>query len=223
MRWCGTIPTGGRVGTQLPEKKYFKIGEAASIVGVEPHTIRYWEKEFRAIRPAKTRSQQRLFRPRDVRLLLLIRHLLHGERFTIDGARRKLKELADAGITVEDALEAAESGLPIDPASVPAVAPAALEEELATLRGALADRDATIESLRQTDVESVRRELAKANATNDALRDTVTALRHEVERLRTRLQDAGGRPEAVSALRVEMQRRWRAVLDRAHSEAGTGS
>lgn len=90
----------------IPDKNYFKIGEAARIVGVEPHTVRYWESTFRGLKPAKTRSRQRLFRRRDVELLLLIRALLHEQRFTIEGAQHQLKALADAGIEVDEALAA---------------------------------------------------------------------------------------------------------------------
>jgi len=78
---------------QLPEKLYFKIGEVAAIVGVQPYVLRYWEGEFSVIRPSKTRSKHRLYRRRDVETLLQIKHLLHDERFTIEGARKRLKSL----------------------------------------------------------------------------------------------------------------------------------
>lgn len=90
----------------IPDKNYFKIGEAARIVGVEPHTVRYWESTFKELKPAKTRSRQRLFRRRDVEMLLLIRSLLHEQRFTIEGAQEQLRALNDADIPVEDALTA---------------------------------------------------------------------------------------------------------------------
>jgi DNA-binding transcriptional MerR regulator len=77
----------------IPEKPYFKIGEAARICGVKPYVLRYWETEFRSLRPQKTNSQQRLYRRKDVELLLRIRHLLYEERFTIEGARSRLREL----------------------------------------------------------------------------------------------------------------------------------
>jgi DNA-binding transcriptional MerR regulator len=76
----------------IPEKPYFKIGEAARICGVEPYVLRYWETEFRSLRPQKTQSQQRLYRRKDVELLLQIRHLLYDKRFTIAGARARLRE-----------------------------------------------------------------------------------------------------------------------------------
>jgi DNA-binding transcriptional MerR regulator len=76
----------------IPEKPYFKIGEAARICGVQPYVLRYWETEFRSLRPQKTPSQQRLYRRKDVELLLQIRHLLYEKRFTIAGARARLLE-----------------------------------------------------------------------------------------------------------------------------------
>ena len=76
----------------IPDKPYFKIGEAARICGVKPYVLRYWETEFRSLRPQKTPSQQRLYRRKDVELLLQIRHLLYEKRFTIEGARARLRE-----------------------------------------------------------------------------------------------------------------------------------
>ena len=76
--------------THLPDKIYFKIGEVAEIVGVEPYVLRYWETEFPALKPSKSRSQQRLYRKRDVELLLKIRRLLYEEMYTIAGAKKQL-------------------------------------------------------------------------------------------------------------------------------------
>jgi DNA-binding transcriptional MerR regulator len=79
--------------TELPDKQFFKIGEVARITGVKPHVLRYWETEFSSIRPTKTKTGQRLYRRRDVQLLLLVKQLLYQERFTIAGANRRLREL----------------------------------------------------------------------------------------------------------------------------------
>jgi len=79
---------------ELPDKLYFKIGEVAKIVGVKPYVLRYWETEFSMIRPGKTRSRHRLYRRRDVEALLEIKRLLHNERYTIEGAKRRLKTQA---------------------------------------------------------------------------------------------------------------------------------
>ncbi|MBI5505841.1 MAG: MerR family transcriptional regulator [Deltaproteobacteria bacterium] len=78
------------------DKLYFKIGEVAKIVGVKPYVLRYWESEFSVIKPGKTRSKHRLYRRRDVETLLRIKDLLHGRRFTIEGARRQLRQEAAA-------------------------------------------------------------------------------------------------------------------------------
>ncbi|WP_233562387.1 MerR family transcriptional regulator [Sorangium cellulosum] len=77
---------------QLPAKLYYRIGEVAGIVGVEPHVLRYWETEFRSIRPQKSAKGQRVYSRRDVETLLKVKELLYSHRFTIAGARRKLRE-----------------------------------------------------------------------------------------------------------------------------------
>jgi DNA-binding transcriptional MerR regulator len=77
----------------IPDKPFFKIGEAARLCAVKPYVLRYWETEFHSIRPQKTRSQQRLYRRKDIELLLTIRDLLYVQRFTIQGARARLREL----------------------------------------------------------------------------------------------------------------------------------
>jgi DNA-binding transcriptional MerR regulator len=77
----------------LPDKLFFKIGEVADIVGVKPHVLRYWETEFGALKPMKTRGAHRVYRRRDVELAMLVRRLLHDEGYTIPGARKRLKEL----------------------------------------------------------------------------------------------------------------------------------
>jgi len=76
---------------QLPDKLYFRIGEVAALVGVKPYVLRYWESEFSVVHPAKSQSKHRLYRRQDVENLLQIKHLLHNERFTIEGARKRLK------------------------------------------------------------------------------------------------------------------------------------
>lgn len=78
--------------TKIPEKLYFKIGEVAEIAGVKPHVLRYWESEFSSFRPAKSRNQQRLYRQRDVELVLRLKDLLYNQGFTIAGAKKKLRE-----------------------------------------------------------------------------------------------------------------------------------
>ncbi|MCA9637871.1 MAG: MerR family transcriptional regulator [Myxococcales bacterium] len=89
-------PTEGASGLDLAtDKLYFKIGEVAQIVDVPAYVLRYWETEFRSIKPQKSRSQQRIYRRRDVETLLRIKHLLYERKFTIAGARQQLKEHAE--------------------------------------------------------------------------------------------------------------------------------
>ena len=76
---------------QLPDKLYFRIGEVSEIVGVEPHVLRYWETEFGAIRPEKSRRGQRVYSRKDVDTLLKVKELLYGHKYTIAGAKRKLR------------------------------------------------------------------------------------------------------------------------------------
>ncbi len=80
------------MASRLPDKIYFKIGEVSQIVGVEPYVLRYWETEFDLLKPSKAPSRHRLYKKRDVELLLDIKRLLYSEGFTIEGARKKLKE-----------------------------------------------------------------------------------------------------------------------------------
>jgi DNA-binding transcriptional MerR regulator len=76
----------------IPNKLYFRIGEVSDIVGVKPYVLRYWETEFPDIRPSKSKSGQRLYKRRDVEMLLMVKELLYDKRFTIDGAKQRLRE-----------------------------------------------------------------------------------------------------------------------------------
>ncbi|AKV03439.1 Transcriptional regulator, MerR family [Labilithrix luteola] len=76
---------------ELPAKLFFRIGEVASLVGVEPHVLRYWEREFRSIRPTKSKKGQRVYSRRDVEGLLRVRDLLYRDGFTIAGAKKQLQ------------------------------------------------------------------------------------------------------------------------------------
>src|SRR5512145_30155 len=79
---------------ELPaEKRYYRIGEVARLTGVKAYVLRYWESEFRWMTPQKSRSKQRLYRHRDVEIILLIKKLLYEQRYTIAGARQKLREM----------------------------------------------------------------------------------------------------------------------------------
>jgi DNA-binding transcriptional MerR regulator len=94
----------------LPPKLYYRIGEVAELVGVEPHVLRYWEREFRSIRPTKSAKGQRVYSRRDVENLLRVRELLYSEGFTIAGAKKKLQRAgSEAQVEGED-----EGGEPVE-------------------------------------------------------------------------------------------------------------
>jgi DNA-binding transcriptional MerR regulator len=78
---------------EIPDKLYFKIGEVAKLAGVEPYVLRYWETEFKEICPVKSRTKQRLYRRKDIDTVIQIKRLLYQDGFTIEGARKKMKEL----------------------------------------------------------------------------------------------------------------------------------
>jgi DNA-binding transcriptional MerR regulator len=80
------------IDLQIPDKLYFKIGEVAEFASVKPHVLRYWESEFSAFRPSKSRNKQRLYTRKDIELVLHLKDLLHKQGFTIAGARKKLRE-----------------------------------------------------------------------------------------------------------------------------------
>ena len=75
------------------ERLYYRIGEVSRITGLRPHVLRYWESEFKAIRPHKGGSLQRLYRRKDLDLILKIKKLLYEEGFTIAGAKKKIRDL----------------------------------------------------------------------------------------------------------------------------------
>lgn len=75
----------------IPDKLYFKIGEVSDIAGVPAYVLRFWESEFKRIRPKRTESGQRLYRKTDIELILKIKHLLYDKKFTIQGAKGHLR------------------------------------------------------------------------------------------------------------------------------------
>ncbi|MCH7600126.1 MAG: MerR family transcriptional regulator [Myxococcales bacterium] len=93
---AGLLPKDGKL--------YYRIGEVSKITGVKPYVLRYWESEFRWMAPQKSRSKQRLYRRKDIEMILLIQQLLHSQRYTIAGARKRLRELG-IGRALEEAAE----------------------------------------------------------------------------------------------------------------------
>ncbi|MFH1242887.1 MAG: MerR family transcriptional regulator [Pseudomonadota bacterium] len=78
---------------QIPDdKRYFRIGEASRIIGVEPYVLRYWESEFSQVRPQRADSNQRTYQKKDLEIILEIKRLLYEEKMTIEGAKRRLRQ-----------------------------------------------------------------------------------------------------------------------------------
>ena len=78
----------------IPEKKYFKIGEASRFAGLEPHVLRFWETEFTSLSPKKDSGKQRLYTKQDLQIIFDIKKLLYDESYTIAGAKKKIDETA---------------------------------------------------------------------------------------------------------------------------------
>ncbi len=80
-----------------PVQEFFSIGEVCALTELRPHVLRYWESQFRFLSPAKNRSGNRVYKAREVELIMLVKHLLYTERFTIDGARQRLDQYRRTG------------------------------------------------------------------------------------------------------------------------------
>lgn len=89
-----------------PQREFYSIGEVCSLLDLKPHVLRYWETQFDAFSPAKNRQGNRVYRPRDLELIALIRRLVHEEGYTIEGARRKVEELRSSGEIRENSARA---------------------------------------------------------------------------------------------------------------------
>ena len=81
----------------IVKKAYYSIGEVCEITDLKPHVLRYWETQFKILRPKKNRAGNRVFRPGDIELILLVKHLLYEKKFTIDGAQQKLSNMKKQG------------------------------------------------------------------------------------------------------------------------------
>jgi DNA-binding transcriptional MerR regulator len=145
----------GRVAPVDGGKLYYRIGEVSRLTGVKPYVLRYWESEFRWMAPGKSRSQQRLYRQRDIDVILLIKKLLYEERFTIAGARKRLRELGVARASEASGRE----GVAVAPEHDVAMVPA---------REAVPEPVATLEPLQEGDlrgrVQRIRLELESIRA-----------------------------------------------------------
>lgn len=112
-----------------PVQEFYSIGEVCALTELKPHVLRYWESQFKPLNPAKNRSGNRVYARREVELILLVKHLLYTEKYTIDGARQKLDEHRKGG-TLRAAGRSALESQSVE----------SLERELAELQAILDDR-----------------------------------------------------------------------------------
>jgi DNA-binding transcriptional MerR regulator len=97
-RQPGAPARRGEPGTRpLVRKEYYAISEVADMVGLPAHVLRYWETQFPVLNPSKNRSGNRVYQRKEIRLILLVKQLLHGEKYTVEGARQKLDQLRRGG------------------------------------------------------------------------------------------------------------------------------
>jgi DNA-binding transcriptional MerR regulator len=184
---------------ELPPKLFFRIGEVAGLVGVEPHVLRYWEREFRSIRPTKSAKGQRVYTRKDVENLLRVRDLLYRDGFTIAGAKKKLQrggdatqealddegtEIIDEGASSAEMPVASAIELDLEPTTAPI--PSRLLEAREHVGGARAGQS------------GLRRELNGAARASSEVRERLLALRDEVEAFLAELSTPAGRGERTS-------------------------
>ena len=91
----------------IAKKAYYSIGEVCDLTGLKPHVLRYWETQFELLHPTKNRAGNRVYRPKEIELILLVKHLLYERKFTIDGARQRLLDMRKGGEIAEGRRDAA--------------------------------------------------------------------------------------------------------------------
>ena len=85
----------------VARKEYYSIGEVSDLTGLPPHVLRYWESQFPVLNPSKNRSGNRAYQRKEIRLILLVKHLLYEEKYTVEGAKAKLDQLRKGGALQE--------------------------------------------------------------------------------------------------------------------------
>jgi DNA-binding transcriptional MerR regulator len=85
------------VSAARPVQEFFSIGEVCALTDLKPHVLRYWESQFRFLNPAKNRSGNRVYKSREVELIMLVKHLLYTEKYTIEGARQRIEHYRRTG------------------------------------------------------------------------------------------------------------------------------
>jgi DNA-binding transcriptional MerR regulator len=99
------------MSTSRQVQEFYSIGEVCSLTDLKPHVLRYWESQFRFLNPAKNRSGNRVYKSREVELIMLVKQLLYTEKFTIDGARQRIDQYRRTGELRASARQAFEAEL----------------------------------------------------------------------------------------------------------------
>jgi DNA-binding transcriptional MerR regulator len=86
----------------IARKIYYAIGEVCDLTGLKPHVLRYWETQFEVLNPIKNRAGNRVYRANDIELVLLVKHLLYEQKYTIEGANKRLNEMKKSGELEEE-------------------------------------------------------------------------------------------------------------------------
>ena len=92
-----------------PVQEYFSIGDVCQLTDLKPHVLRYWESQFRFLNPVKNRSGNRVYQRREIELIMLVKNLLYTEKFTIDGARKRIEQYRRTGALKNEARFALQS------------------------------------------------------------------------------------------------------------------
>ena len=114
--------------TTRPVQEFYSIGEVCALTDLKPHVLRYWESQFRFLNPAKNRSGNRVYKSREVELIMLVKHLLYTEKYTIEGARQRIDQYRRTGELRAAARQAFGAELAVE-------IRAAVEDVLAILEG----------------------------------------------------------------------------------------
>lgn len=91
-----------------PIQEFFSIGDVCQLTDLKPHVLRYWESQFRFLNPAKNRSGNRVYQRREIELIMLVKHLLYTEKYTIEGARKRIEHYRKAGSLASESRRALE-------------------------------------------------------------------------------------------------------------------
>lgn len=93
----GEATSGSSARRRVRRRTFYSIGEVCSMIGVKPHVLRYWESQFSELSPSKNRSGNRVYQADDIEQVALIHQLVHEERYTVEGAKKRLAELREEG------------------------------------------------------------------------------------------------------------------------------